>query len=88
MAYTDLELLRKEIADDYKYAFDVQTGDGQTTVFKLSHDKIKDESYQVFVANNLQEETTDYTIDLERVLQQKMMKLRSNMIILSFLIQN
>ena len=64
--YTNLELLRKELADPFKYAFDGETGDGETTVFKLSHGKVQSETYAVYVDNNLQTEETDYTIDQDR----------------------
>lgn len=65
MAYTDLQLLRKELADPYKSAFDQNAGDGETTVFKLSHGNIKDESYVVNVDDVEREEDTHYTIDQE-----------------------
>jgi len=65
MAYTNLQLLRKELADPYKSAFDQNTGDGETTIFKLSHGNVKSGSYEVSVADALQTETTHYTIDLE-----------------------
>lgn len=63
--YTNLQLLRKELADPYKSAFDQNSGDGETTVFKLSHRNIKDSSYSVYVNNDLQTETTEYSIDRE-----------------------
>jgi hypothetical protein len=65
MAYTNLELLRKELADPYKSAFDQNSGDGETTVFKLSHKNVKAGSYSVYVGNDEQTETTEYSIDRE-----------------------
>ena len=66
MVYTNLKLLRKELADPFKYAFERQTGDGETVAFKLSHGNVQDGTYKVFVDNDLKTETTDYTIDKER----------------------
>lgn len=65
MAYTNLQLLRKELADPYKSAFDQNSGDGETTVFKLSHGNVKDDSYHIYVEDSEQTETTHYSIDLE-----------------------
>jgi len=65
MAYTNLQLLRKLLADPFKYAFDQQTGDGVTTVFKLSHERMQDDTFQVFVDNSPVQET-EFTTDLER----------------------
>lgn len=64
MAYSNLELLRKEIADSFKYAFDTQVGDGETSTFKLSHGNVKD--YVVYINGDEKTEETDYTIDKER----------------------
>lgn len=65
MSYTNLELLRKELSDPFRYAFDRQTGDGETTVFKLSHGNVQDSTYSVYVDNQLKTEGTDYTLDKE-----------------------
>lgn len=65
MAMTDLQLLRLDVADPYKYGFDEQTGDGATTQFRLSHSKIKASSYKVFVDNTLMTETSQYAIDAD-----------------------
>ena len=63
--YSSLELLRKELADPHKTAFDENIGDGETTIFKLSHGNIKDDSYAIYVDDDLKIETTYYTIDQE-----------------------
>ena len=65
MAYTDLQQLRKELADPYKSAFDENIGDAETTIYKLSHGSVKDDSFKVYVADDLKTLTTDYTIDQE-----------------------
>lgn len=62
---TELEQLRKIIADESKNAIDSELGDGDTVMFKLSHNKIKTGSYTVEVDDDLQVETTDFTIDLD-----------------------
>jgi len=66
MAYTNLQLIRKLIADPYRYAFDTQEGDGETVKFQLSHKPVKDSSYTVYVNNVEQSDASDYTIDLEK----------------------
>jgi hypothetical protein len=63
--YSSLELLRKEIADPYRSAFDTNVGDGETTEFKLAHGNVKSGTLVVYVGNTLQEENTDYTVDYE-----------------------
>ena len=65
MAYTNLEQLRKELADPYKTGYDQNTGDAETTIFKLSHGNIKDDSFAVSVVDALQTITTDFAIDQE-----------------------
>lgn len=60
---TDLQLLRKTIADAPKHGFDDDTGDGETTIYQLSHAPVAD--VQVWVNNVLKVITTHYTIDLE-----------------------
>lgn len=62
MAYTNLELLRKEIADPYRSAFDTNLGDGETIEFKLAHGNVKEESLVVCVGGTVQ---THYSVDLE-----------------------
>ena len=66
MAYTNLELLRKTIADPIKFAIDKQLGDGTSTIFKVSHERIEDGTYKIFVNDEENEVETDFTIDLER----------------------
>ena len=66
MSYTNLELLRKQLSDPFKDGFDRQKGDGEATLYKLSHGNVKDDSYLVYVNNSLQTETTHYAIDQER----------------------
>lgn len=66
MTYTNLELLRKQIADPLKYATDKQLGDAQTVKFKLSHERIQDSTYEVFVDGVKKTVDVDFTVDLER----------------------
>jgi hypothetical protein len=69
MTYTNLQLIRKLIADPYRYAFDTQEGDGETLKFQLSHKPVKDGSYTVYVNDTEQDDTgdtPDYEIDLEK----------------------
>lgn len=65
MSYTNLQLLRKMIADPYKSGFDEVVADGESQDFQLSHHPVKTSSYQVLLDGNLQTESTDYTLDLE-----------------------
>jgi len=64
MAYTNLQLLRKELGDELRYAFDNQTGDAETKIFRLSHGRVQNQ--KVYVNSEVKELTTDYTIDSER----------------------
>lgn len=60
MAYTDLEVIRLNLADPYQLAFDENAGDGSTVKFRLSHKKVRDDSL-VIAVDDLS--TTDYTFD-------------------------
>lgn len=63
MAYTNIQLVRKKLADDYKFGSDSNLGDASTTIFQLSHGNIQDSTYTVFIDGVA---TTALTIDLER----------------------
>ena len=60
---TNLELVRKKLADEYKFASDTNIGDGGTSIFKLAHSNIQDETYTIYVDLS---ESDNYEIDLER----------------------
>jgi hypothetical protein len=64
MTMTNLELIRKKLADDYKFNADTNDGDGTTSIFKLSHGNIKEDTYEVYVNGSLV--TTGFDFDLER----------------------
>lgn len=63
MEFTELQLLRKELADPYKTAFDENSGDGNTTIFKLSHGNLA--TYEVFLDDVIRVEDTHYTMNSE-----------------------
>jgi hypothetical protein len=63
---TNLQLVRKQLADDYKFAFDENDGDGATEIFRLTHGNIQAATYEVQVDGAVQTDATDYTLDLER----------------------
>lgn len=63
MAYTDLQLLRKMIADPQKAGFDEVIADGEAQDFKLSHAPVVSASYTVYLNNSALSETTQFTID-------------------------
>lgn len=63
--YTDLQILRKRLADNYKYGYDEQVGDGEATVYKLTHGNVRTDSLEVFVADEEQAVDVDYTLDVE-----------------------
>jgi hypothetical protein len=63
ISMTNLELIRKKLADDYKFASDANTGDAKTTIFQLAHGNIQDETMEVYLDGEI---TSDYTIDRER----------------------
>lgn len=66
MPYTNLEMIRKLLSDDYKLDFNEQVADGYSTIYRLSNERIKADSLTVTVDNGLLSEDTDYTVDYER----------------------
>lgn len=63
MTFTNLELLRLELADPIKQGFDKQFGDGETVVYKLAHSNIIEGSLQLSV-DDAEVADEDYEIDL------------------------
>lgn len=65
MAYTDLQLLRKTIADPFRNGFDEIVADGDAQDFQLSHHPVKDSSLTVY-KNDVVVNSADYDVDLEQ----------------------
>lgn len=63
MPYTNLQILRKELADEHRTATDYEEGDANTKVFQLAHKHIKTDSYSVYVNSSVKQDGVDYNID-------------------------
>lgn len=62
---TDLELIRLKLADNFKFAFDSQETDGETTIFKLSHGNIDEDTFELSLDDS-NVDTSLYTVDYDR----------------------
>lgn len=65
MSYTDLEKIRKKLADPYKNGNDSMTVDEETTLYQLSHHPIREGSVVVTVENVEKALETDYSINYD-----------------------
>lgn len=65
MAYTDLQLLRKTIADPFRNGFDEIIADGDAQDFQLTHHPVLSGSLTVYL-NDSVVAGADYEVDLEQ----------------------
>ena len=63
---TNLEELRLMLSDPFKDGFDDIVADDESKQYQLSHHNIKPESLTVYINNDEQTLTTDYTVDLSQ----------------------
>lgn len=62
---TDLELIRLKLADNFKFAFDSQETDGDTTIFKLAHGNVKEDTFSLSLDDE-EVASSAYTMDYDR----------------------